>query len=138
MAAALPTMRWSKMGSKDAYQIGKTRRLVVSMVLVLALYGSTAMSFKPPTTQERLKAIGPTEGLDETLRKALQAGADFEPIPAPKPGDWLAVHPESGQTFEQFVCSKPNQPDKRRKSIYLQPLGEFPQLDIPLLERLKQ
>jgi archaemetzincin len=97
-----------------------------------------SVDFKPPTEADRLKAIGPTAQLPATLRKALEPGTDFEPVPIPKRGDWLAEHPESGQSFEDFVGSRPNRPDKNRSKIYLQPLGEFPVLNIPLVERLKQ
>ena len=96
------------------------------------------MDFKPPTAAERLKAIGSTEGLTENLRKALEPGEDFEPIPIPKPGDWLAVHREIGQRFDEFVKSKPNRPDKVRGKIYLQTLGEFPKGQIPLVEILTE
>lgn len=43
----------------------------------------------------------------------------------PRPGDWLAEHEESGQTFRQYVRSRPIRPDKTRKMIYIQPLGQF-------------
>ena len=96
------------------------------------------MNFKPPTAEERLRAIGETSGLSETLRKALEPGVGFEPIPIPKPGDWLAEHRETGQTFDDFARSKPNRPDKSRCKIYLQPLGEFPKGQIPLVKILKE
>lgn len=96
------------------------------------------MDFKPPTHSERLRAIGSAKGLVETVRKALEPGGDFEPIPIPKPGDWLAVHPESGQSFDDFVRDKPNRPDKNRSKIYLQPLGDFPKYEIPLVESLQE
>ena len=97
-----------------------------------------AMDFKPPTVAERLKAIGSTKGLPESLRKALEPGSDFEPIPYPQHGDWLAEHLETGQTFDDFVKSRPNRPDKIRRKIYLQPLGEFPKGRIPLVEKLSE
>jgi len=99
------------------------------------------MNFKPPTHTQRLRAIGPTKGLGETLRKALDPGDDFEPISVPKPGDWLAEHRETGQSFDDFVKSKRNRPDKRRNKIYLSTvggLGEFPKSQIPLVERLRE
>jgi archaemetzincin len=83
------------------------------------------MQFKPPGEKERLAAIGATEGLSETLRRALEPGEDFEPVPEPGPSDWLANHPEPGQTFEQFVRSNPLKPDKKRSKLYLQPVGQF-------------
>ncbi len=68
----------------------------------------------------------------------MEPGGDFEPIPIPKPGDWLAVHRETGQSFDEFVKSKPNLPDKRRSKIYVQPLGEFPKGQISLVEKLRE
>ena len=61
------------------------------------------MDFRLPGKAERLRAIGSTEELHETLRFALDPGSDFEPIPVPKPGDWLAEHHEPGQSFDDFV-----------------------------------
>ncbi|MFB0553476.1 MAG: archaemetzincin [Phycisphaerae bacterium] len=96
------------------------------------------MNFKPPTASEILKAIGSTKELSDNLRKTLDPGGDFKPIHIPKPGDWLAVHRETGQRFDEFVKSKPNRPDKIRRKIYLQPLGEFREGKIPLAERLQE
>ena len=61
------------------------------------------------------------------MQRALTPGSDFDPVPTPKPGDWLAEHPESGQTFREFIASGPNRPDGERNRIYLQPLGAFPE-----------
>jgi archaemetzincin len=113
------------------------RPILLTVAFFLALSMRLAMNFEPPTTAERLKAIGSTKGLPEALRKALEPGADFEPIRVPKSGDWLAQHRETGQSFEDFVKSKPNRPDKNRRKIYLQPLGEFPKGQIPLAETLR-
>ncbi|MCD4728023.1 MAG: archaemetzincin [Pirellulales bacterium] len=48
-----------------------------------------------------------------------------EKLGEPRPGDWLASHPEPGQTFRQYVRNKPIKADRRRRVIYVQPLGEF-------------
>jgi archaemetzincin len=103
-----------------------------------AFWGEPAMAFEPPGPEERLKAIGRTTGLPEAVRLALAPGTDFEPIPAPKPGDWLAAHREPGQTFEEFVRSRPNRPDRTRNKIYLFPLGDFPPEGSPPIETLKE
>ena len=79
------------------------------------------MGFEPPGLQQRLEAIGPTNELSATLQRAFAPGDSFEPVPVPGPSDWLAVHREPGQTFEQFWRSCPNQPDARRRIIYVQP-----------------
>ena len=48
-----------------------------------------------------------------------------KPLGKPQPGDWLANHEESGQTFREYLRSRPVTPDHRRRVIYVQPLGEF-------------
>ena len=102
--------------------------------------GASAAEFHPPERDERLRAIGPTEGLDETLRRALDPGDDFKPIPAPRPMDWLASHREAGQTFEDFQNLKPARPrpTAARRTIFILPLGEFPEGLSPPLENLRE
>lgn len=60
---------------------------------------------------------------------------DFEPLPPPQSGDWLAEHREPGQTYEDYLSAHPPQPTSARSKIYIQPLGEFipkrsPALDV--------
>jgi len=43
----------------------------------------------------------------------------------PKPGEWLSQHGEPGQTFEQYLKSNPILPTANRRTIYIQPLGDF-------------
>jgi len=43
----------------------------------------------------------------------------------PSLGDWLAHHKEAGQTFEEYLASQPTGPTKERRTIYVQPLGDF-------------
>lgn len=43
----------------------------------------------------------------------------------PQSGDWLAVHYEPGQTFEQYLAAKPTRSDQKLNTIYIQPIGEF-------------
>ena len=70
------------------------RSIIFPITILLVFSVILAMIFKPPTAPERLKAIGSTKGLPKTLRKALEPGGDFETIPSPQPGDWLAVNSE--------------------------------------------
>ncbi len=83
--------------------------------------------FAPPSEAERRRAIGSTS--DPAF-----APGDFTPIRAPEPSDWLAEHREPGQTFAQFVSSKPNVPSKGRRTIYLVPLGAL-DVDTEVLQR---
>lgn len=94
--------------------------------------------FKSPGKAERLQAIGSTQGLPETLRRAFDPGSDFEPMSTPNPGEWLAVHSETGQTFDDFVRTNWNRPNHARSRLYLQPLGEFRKEQSPSVERLRQ
>jgi archaemetzincin len=48
-----------------------------------------------------------------------------EPLPPPRPGDWLAQHPEKGQTFHQYLAANPVRRDAELNTIYLCLLGEF-------------
>jgi archaemetzincin len=93
--------------------------------------------FVPPSPAERLKAIGPLRGVSPINRRALDPGESFLPIPKPGPSDWLATQKEEGQTFEEFLASRPNRPDAKQSKIYLQPLGEFDPLISPDLNDLK-
>ncbi|HUT37098.1 MAG TPA: archaemetzincin [Planctomycetota bacterium] len=43
----------------------------------------------------------------------------------PGPSDWLARHKEPGQTFEEYLASQPTGPTEKRRTIYVQPLGDF-------------
>lgn len=52
----------------------------------------------------------------------------------PEAGDWLAQHPERGQTFDQFLTSRPNRPTDRLTTLYLQPIGDFTKAQEPLIK----
>ncbi len=111
-----------------------------TILLSAAVVGAvcSGMGFEPPGPQKRLEAIGATDGLPAVLQRAFGADESFDPVPIPSPGDWLAVHREPGQTFEEFRRSRPNRPDAQRRVLYLQPLGAFPEQQSPSLEKLRQ
>ncbi len=46
-------------------------------------------------------------------------------ISTPKSGDWFDRHEEPGQTFKQYIHSVPLLSGKKRKTIYIQPIGDF-------------
>ena len=95
------------------------------------------MAFTPPNRKESLRAIGDIKDLPITLQRALIPNNAFKIVPAPKSGDWLAEHFESGQSFDDFISITPNKPDRHRNKIYLQPLGDFIDGQSPSLETLK-
>lgn len=111
--------------------------LVPTTQFVAAVAERRGSGLMPPSKTERLRAIGSLQGLTPALKRALDPGSDFKPIPKPGPADWLAQHPEPGQTFDQFVRGKPNRPDRRRNTIYFLPIGQFDPKTSPPLEHLK-
>ncbi len=48
-----------------------------------------------------------------------------DPIRATEKGEWLDVHAEPGQSFEEYRHSDPVRPTNLRTTMYLQPLGDF-------------
>lgn len=72
------------------------------------------------------------------LRQIREAGNKIEPLHQRKlpagPNDWLAQHKEAGQTFDQYLKSKPNRPTATRTTLYVQPLGEFSERQTRLVE----
>jgi archaemetzincin len=104
----------------------------------ILLLSAMASRFTPPAPAQQLAAIGPTTALPQPLQRALEPRDDFLPLPEPGPSDWLAKHPEAGQTFDQFTHSLPNRPDNHRRKLYLQPLGRFNESDGPALDQLRR
>lgn len=49
----------------------------------------------------------------------------FAELGEPRPGDWLDVHHEPGQTFREYCDSNPVTARGKRRVIYIKPLGSF-------------
>jgi archaemetzincin len=93
--------------------------------------------FNPPSAADRTAALGMLDQESVITRWLLTADGDFAPMPVPGPGDWLASHPEPGQTFDAFARSAAIHPNPARSVIYLLPLGDFPADTSPLIEDLR-
>lgn len=48
-----------------------------------------------------------------------------KPLPAPRPGDWLAEHDEPGQTFAEYLDALPVRKSDKLHTIYLCLVGDF-------------
>jgi archaemetzincin len=57
------------------------------------------------------------------LEQKLRPLAD--PLPPPRPGDWLAEHPEPGQTFDEYLDARPVRKSDQLHTIYLCLVGDF-------------
>lgn len=110
-----------------------------SLILALSLSIVTLVAaIVIPDFKDRKDAIGSLEGLSPNLQRTFTPGDDFAPLPEPGGSDWLASRKEPGQTYSQFLKSRPNMPGAGgRKVIYLQPLGEFP-ATAPNIETLRK
>src|SRR5438552_2614456 len=114
-------------------------QLVWKITAIILYVPFLSMAFEPPSPDLRRTAVGDLAGLPAPLQRAFAPDAsEFDPIPPPSPHDWLAVHPEPGQTFEQFRASRPNRPAESRHIIYLQPLSEFGADRSPSVEKLRE
>jgi archaemetzincin len=109
----------------------------LEMVGLSILLGCLVMGFTYKKPKEIIHAIGSMEENPRTMQRALNPGKAFEPLPEPKQGEWLAEHPEPGQTFDQFVRSNPEKPGEHRNRIFLQPPGAFCEGLSPSVETLK-
>ncbi len=93
-------------------------------------------SFTPPTQPVRDRAIGDIAELPVGLRRAFSPSSQFSTIPAPSAGDWLMEHPEPDQSYDRYVASNPNRPDRNRFVIYIIPIGKFHRPLSPSLDTL--
>lgn len=100
----------------------------------MLLFGvSSVLAFEPPDRQARADAVGPLQALPTVLRRTFMEDGSFAPMAKPQVGEWLASRKEVGQTFAQYVQSRPNKPgDGGRGAIYLQPIGKFPKEGVQL------
>jgi archaemetzincin len=87
-------------------------RQTTAMAFLLAALGGCADAADPPNVRGLVSAIDALTPLHTPLGK-------------PQSGDWLASHKEPGQTFRQYLASRPVTPRGKRNVIYIQPLGEF-------------
>ncbi|MDZ7336595.1 MAG: archaemetzincin [candidate division KSB1 bacterium] len=88
------------------------------MIFILMLIG--IMVWHPMA--EQLRGQSAMNSLDEKIEKLRPLHRPKRP---PEPGDWLAVHKEPEQTFEQYIASHPLRPSAKLNTIYVQPIGNL-------------
>jgi archaemetzincin len=112
---------------------------LIKIVEIVLLLPSIALAFTPPDEKTIRNAIGDPNGLPAVLQRAFTPDKNsFDPIPKPKPADWLAVHNERGQTFDEFKASQPNRSTQNQHVIYLQPLQDFAPEHSPSNDKLRE
>ncbi len=109
-----------------------------SLIIALSISLSIGLAVVIPELRDRQNAVGSLSQLSPKLKRTFTETKEFSPLPQPQNGDWLTAHKEPGQTYQQFLRSRPNQPGANgRKFIYLQPLGDFPK-DAPSMATLRE
>lgn len=88
---------------------------------------SAAISAGPSNVEEPPQATLPV-----TFQKLLPLHTKLGP---PLSGEWLDQHKEPGQSYAQYLRGKPVRVDRRRRMIYVQPLGEFDPAQRKVLDR---
>jgi len=101
------------------------------------LAANAAATFDRPSEYEQRRALGNLLELPEGVRPLFTPDADFRRVPLPGPTDWLTLHNETGQTFEEYAESGANRTDATHRVIYLLPLGEFPEDTTPDMEQVR-
>lgn len=91
------------------------RRIIALILLVVFAVGvfAFAQSRQPAAASRELEQI-------ETKLAPLSTK-----LGKPKPGDWLAEHPERGQNFKEYLAAKPVRRSKELTTIYLCLIGDF-------------
>jgi archaemetzincin len=59
-------------------------------------------------------------------------------LPTPRPGDWLAEHPEPGQTFAEYLDARPVRKGDKLHTIYLCFVGDFSEAQRRVLDLTQQ
>lgn len=106
--------------------------LFANVGLVLYLYwrpkprGQNAMVTIEEPAAEPVSAPPPTGVSLTDLRLLIRMLSPLhEKIHEPGPSDWLAQHKEPGQRFEDYLTCKPVTLTPKRRTLYIQPLGEL-------------
>ena len=77
--------------------------------------------FIVPSKEKIKDAMGITSAVPDKVRDYMTKNynEDYDPIPIPRPGDWLWENKESYQTFKLFDSGIKNVPNKFKSVIYL-------------------
>ena len=96
---------------------------ITPVPMVAVAQAAHATQPRPLASQGNFGQPKPTD--DELPEKFARLIPLHKRLGKPQPGEWLWHHPEAGQTYRQYVESRPVRPTPTRRTIYVQPLGEF-------------
>lgn len=93
---------------------------LLAAFLLIELTGCSKSS--PPAANTAAAAVDAKVSRLEKVKDAIVPF--YRPMKIQK-GDWLETQPETGETFEQYIATNPTLPTKERRTIYIQPIGDF-------------
>src|SRR5215213_3220986 len=91
-------------------------------LLPLSILLFACSPLKEPFANSAKTSVDP---IVEKLKKQRGAVVRFYQPMHIEEGDWLDSQHEQGQTFEEYIVSNPTLPTAERKTIYIQPIGNF-------------
>jgi archaemetzincin len=103
--------------------LGGILRFIVTLAATIAVASDDGADAPPD-------AVKAARGLPASLQKLLPLHTR---LGKPEKGEWLAEHSEPGQTYVQYLASKPNRVVPQRRVLYVQPLGSFDQTQRKIL-----
>jgi archaemetzincin len=103
------------------------RVILTGILLTLSLASSCGgSSLQSSNKNAKNHKEGKLDMNKEFLAKVIEVVKPLHtPMRKPLPDDWLSIYPEPGQTFLEYINSKPTTPQKNRSTIYIQPFGRF-------------
>lgn len=95
---------------------------ITFLLLLCLLFAGCGGSAKPVANSTAATVLD--DRAADLVRKKESLVRFFRPMHV-REGDWLESNPEDGETFEQYLQSRPTLPTAERKTIYIQPVGTF-------------
>ncbi len=93
--------------------------------LVVFVLAAAACSSSSTRTASNSATSAKADKRVEKLAREKEAVVRFFQPMAIRDGDWLTTQKEAGETFEEYIASKPTLPTSERRTIYIQPIGKF-------------
>lgn len=134
MAPAIPSPRFRSHASRNISPF-----LAGILLGLTLLHAEAQTASSKPTWPSRSDAIGSLLTATPLERAAFEDDATLHsPIKKPGPSDWLAEHPEEGQTYDQYRLILPRvKPRTDLRALAILPIGEFGS-KAPSLEKLRR
>jgi len=104
-------------------------RLIATMItaaglVVVAAWGWVVATPTPQPPRPAPRPLSPAESMQIPAPLAGLLPIHRQ-LAAPQPGEWLDRHGEAGQNYRQYTAGDPVRARGDRRTIYVQPLGEF-------------